>query len=168
MHIKIIDNNVSLYDISNLYQDHPNVSFPIDIPEKLLNEYNIYSIQQSNVPDIDQNTQIAEEDVPVQINGVWTQQWVVRDLTPEELKARVPTIVTMRQARHALLNAGLLDAVDAAISAIPDETERRQAQIDWEYATEVRKDWPWVQTLSTALGLTEEQLDQLFIEASGL
>ena len=74
----------------------------------------------------------------------------------------------MRQARHALLNAGLLDAVDATISAIPDETERRQAQIDWEYATEVRKDWPWVQTLSTALGLTEEQLDQLFIQASGL
>ena len=80
----------------------------------------------------------------------------------------IQNVVTMRQARHALLNAGLLDAVDAAISAIPDETERRQAQIDWEYATEVRKDWPWVQTLSTALGLTEEQLDQLFIEASGL
>lgn len=82
--------------------------------------------------------------------------------------AGIQNAVTMRQARHALLNAGLLDAVDAAIAAIPDETERRQAQIDWEYATEVRKDWPWVQTLSTALGLSEEQLDQLFIEASGL
>ena len=82
--------------------------------------------------------------------------------------AGIQNVVTMRQARHALLNAGLLDAVDTAIAAIPDETERRQAQIDWEYATEVRKDWPWVQTLSTALGLSEEQLDQLFIEASGL
>ena len=82
--------------------------------------------------------------------------------------AGIQNVVTMRQARHALLNAGLLDAVDTAIAAIPDETERRQAQIDWEYATEVRKDWPWVQTLSTALGLSEEQLDQLFTEASGL
>lgn len=89
-------------------------------------------------------------------------------LTPEELKARVPTVVTMRQARLALLQSGLLAQVEAAIAGIEDAGQRQAVQIEWEYAAEVNRTHPWVQTLSTALGLSEEQLDQLFIQASTL
>ena len=89
-------------------------------------------------------------------------------LAGEMTARRAKLVVTMRQARRALLDAGLLDQVDAAIAAIADATERRQAEIDWEYATTVERLWPWVQTLGAALGLSAEDLDALFELAATL
>lgn len=83
-------------------------------------------------------------------------------------KLCVPTIVTMRQARLALLQAGLLSQVEAAIAAIEDPVQRQAVQIEWEYATEVDVTHPWVQALTTALGLSEAQLDALFTLAATL
>ena len=89
-------------------------------------------------------------------------------LAGEMTARRAKLVVTMRQTRRALLDAGLLDQVDAAIAAIADATERRQAEIDWEYATTVERLWPWVQTMGAALGLSAEALDALFELAATL
>ncbi len=80
----------------------------------------------------------------------------------------VPVSVTMRQGRLALLGAGLLDDVDAALAAIPDETMRRAAQIEWEYAQTIDRHSAWVDGLADALGLTGDQLDNLFVAAGQL
>lgn len=80
----------------------------------------------------------------------------------------VPFAVSMRQGRLALLAAGLLDAVDAGIAGIVNPVERRAAQIDWEYATEIRRDSPLIASLGPALGLSEAQIDELFIAAAGI
>lgn len=40
------------------------------------------------IPSYNEETQCAEEIAPVQIEGMWTQQFLVRDLTTEELEAR--------------------------------------------------------------------------------
>lgn len=80
----------------------------------------------------------------------------------------VPESVTRRQARQALLLAGLLDAVPAAIAAIPDATQRQLAQIEWEDSLQFERSRPLLIALATALGLTSAQLDQLFISASAL
>ncbi|MDD0814293.1 hypothetical protein PSQ39_06585 [Curvibacter sp. HBC28] len=79
-----------------------------------------------------------------------------------------PQSVSMRQAKRALLAAGLLDAADLAIASIPDDTARRAAQIDWTTSTEVRRDWPLVAAIAQALSLTDEQIDALFASASQL
>ena len=79
----------------------------------------------------------------------------------------VPQIVTMRQARLALLGAGLLAQVGAAINALP-EPDQTAARIEWEYSSEVHRDKPFVQMLGGALGLTGEQLDNLFTQAAQL
>ena len=77
-------------------------------------------------------------------------------------------VVSMRQARLALLQAGLLSQVEATIAAIEDAGQRQAVQIEWEYAAEVNREHPWVQSLATALGLTEGQLDDLFTLAATL
>ena len=79
-----------------------------------------------------------------------------------------PTSVTMRQARLALLQAGLLDQVDAAIASLPDEMQRKAAEIEWEYANTVNRDSAFVQQLAAGLGMTPEQMDELFVVAAGL
>lgn len=79
----------------------------------------------------------------------------------------VPQEVTMRQARLALAEAGLLPAVDAAIAGMT-EPQRTAALIEWEYSGTVQRDKPLVLALASSLGLTEAQLDELFSRAATL
>ena len=83
------------------------------------------------------------------------------------LQAHAPSMVTMRQARLALLGAGLLPAVDAAVAAMLG-TEGDAARIEWEYATTVERQSALVSGLSGALGLSDAQLDGLFAVAAGI
>lgn len=80
----------------------------------------------------------------------------------------VPAVVSARQAKRALLEAGLLDDVQMAIDNIPDDLERRRVQIDWDESTEFRRDWPALALLATVMKLDEGTLDALFIEAATL
>lgn len=95
------------------------------------------------------------------------------DAQPPELPtyvpppSKVPQAVTMRQARLALLGAGLLQSVSDAVAAMPG-AEGEAARIEWEYAQEVRRDSPLVAALSVALGLTDETFDNLYKVAAGL
>ena len=83
-----------------------------------------------------------------------------------DLTLVVPEAVTMRQARLALLASGRLQAVEDAITMIPGP-EGVAARIEWEYAHEIRRDSPLVTGLAAALGLTDGDLDALFIGAAG-
>lgn len=97
-------------------------------------------------------------------------EWVVVGqglLDALQPSAAVPQSVTMRQARLALLDAGLLDDVDTAIAAIPDPVERRKAEVTWEFSSEVERTQPFVLMLAPALGLNDAALDALFIDAKG-
>lgn len=77
--------------------------------------------------------------------------------------ARPYGICTPRQARLALAQAGLLSAVEARIAAAP-----ATVRIEWEYANEIRRDWPPIADAAADLGLTEAQLDDLFALAASL
>lgn len=75
----------------------------------------------------------------------------------------VPVAVSMRQARLAMLGAGILGTVEAAI-----EAAGAAAKIEWEFAQEIRRDWPLVEQVIVATGMDPQQVDQLFIVASTL
>lgn len=75
----------------------------------------------------------------------------------------VPQVISMRQARLALLGAGLLDAVEAAVAQAD-----QAVKIEWEFTADLKRDWPTLVALSAALGLTDEQVDNLFLQASQL
>lgn len=79
----------------------------------------------------------------------------------------VPSSVTMRQARLALLGAGKLDDVEAAIAALP-EPQKTAAAIEWEYSNEVQRLNGFVSQLAPLLGMTEAEIDSLFIQAAAL
>lgn len=88
--------------------------------------------------------------------------------TPDDLlRCAVPAAVSMRQARLALLDAGMLADVDAAVASMPG-VEGDAARIEWEYAATVGRSSPLVASLAVALSLTQAQLDALFVQAAGL
>lgn len=86
---------------------------------------------------------------------------------PAPLAPLVPQMVSMRQARLALLSAGKLADVDAAIAAL-SSPDKEAAEIEWEYATEVSRNSKLVTQLAPALGLDDAALDALFTQAATL
>ncbi len=92
---------------------------------------------------------------------------------PPELPAYVPPapagpqVVSMRQARLALLEAGRLQAAEEAIAELPG-LDGDAARIEWQYAQQVRRGQPLVQALAQALELDDAALDALFLSASKL
>lgn len=95
--------------------------------------------------------------------GVDGDAYMIRTVDPATLPPPVPNVVSPRQARLALLSAGKLDAVNAAVAEADAAT-----RIAWEFATEVRRDDAGVIALAAAIGIAESDLDALFINAAQL
>jgi hypothetical protein len=109
-------------------------------------------------------------DDPMNVDRVAYAAWLAAANTPDPAPVPapvIPAIVTMRQARLALLGAGLLDGVETAIDALPSP-QKEAARIEWDYSSEVHRNKPFVALLGASLGLTDPQLDDLFTQASAL
>lgn len=98
-----------------------------------------------------------------------TGEIIVRDYTPEEEAAadafaltlmRSGMVVSRFQARAALHGAGLLSAVETAVANADPIT-----QLAWTDAQEFRRNSPTIAALAEIVGLTDEQIDNLFITA---
>lgn len=165
----IVENGVAnKYTLAQLRRDNPNVSFPKDIPDSTLAEFGVFPLAETVPPSGD----VVEEVTPALIDGVWEQAWEVRDFTPEEVEQnsanrRNRMVVTPRQARLALLSVGKLADIDTAISAL-DEPTKLAVQIEWEYATTIERNSPWVISMTESLGMTELEIDLLFEMAKEL
>ena len=81
----------------------------------------------------------------------------IRDAAAYEAPATPIAIVSPRQIRLALLQMGLLAAATTWIQSADEAT-----QIEWDYATELRRDHPMWSVAAVALGKTEVDIDDLF------
>ncbi len=73
--------------------------------------------------------------------------------------------LTARQLRLGLLQIGIKPAdVTAAISALPED-QRDVAEIEWDYASEYRRDHPLIAALGASFDLTTEQIDDAWRDA---
>ena len=98
------------------------------------------------------------------IGDLWDGETFTPPLPPAP---EVPQAVTMRQARLALLGAGLLSSVNTAVASMTGE-QGDAARIEWEFSSEVRRTQPLVLAMGPILGLTDAQLDALFVAAAAL
>jgi len=81
---------------------------------------------------------------------------------PDPLEAeRAAMTVSRFQAMAALLNAGLLSQVNAALADAGP-----LAQLAWAEATEFRRNSTTISGLASGLGLTDTQVDDLFRAAA--
>ena len=78
----------------------------------------------------------------------------------------IPSSVSKAQGKTALIAAGLWPAVLAAVAAIEDATQRALAEVALHDTTTWERTSPTLNALAYGLGLTDAQLDALFIAAS--
>lgn len=69
--------------------------------------------------------------------------------------------ISMRQCKLALNEFGLLSQVDGAIANMT-EPDKTKAQIEWQYASVVDRSSKWINDLGTQLGLTNQDINNLF------
>lgn len=101
----------------------------------------------------------------VTIDGLYVD--IVRTWIPTPIV--VPETISARQVRLWLLNNNIpLSQVDVAINTISDELLREKTRVEWEYAPYIERNHPLIGSLAQYLGLTSEQIDQGFIDASQL
>ena len=156
----------------------PNTSYPVPFVAPDGYAYVFPSPQPIYNPVTQRVQQVAPE---LTVLDKWEQRWEVVSIytdqqdedaaiaadTEAKRLAAVPQVVTMRQARLALLGAGLLPGVTAAINAL-SSPQKEAAQIEWEYSQTVERNRGFVLLLGAALGLTALQLDNLFTAAAAL
>ena len=104
---------------------------------------------------------------PILLNGV-----VVEGITPEEIaeanKPIIPSIITARQLRLQLvLNGFNLNAIDLIIDSLA-EPNKSIAKVSWEYATTFEREHQMLELIAQQLGITETELDTIFINAEKL
>lgn len=86
---------------------------------------------------------------------------------PEPEPIPVPDSLTRRQFHLAALSMGITkETILSAIDGIEDEAQRAYAKVEYEEASLFKRDWPLLIEMGHRLGLTEEDVDNLFIAAA--
>lgn len=81
----------------------------------------------------------------------------------------VPNAVSQMRLRKALILAGISNSsINDAIAAIVDDTQRELIFTMWEYAVVFERSDATLNQMAAALGITQIQLDLLFINAQNL
>lgn len=116
------------------------------------------------------NARIEEAELPEHWAGaVWSyvgEAWAVFDQAQHDKNIQaaqppVPQKVSRAQFILALLDLGLLDAVEAAIAAAD-----RATQINYKERLEFERTYPLVMVMASTLGKTEAEVDALFVLAA--
>jgi len=77
------------YSVGDLRRDHPNTSFPKNIPTATMTEYGMVPVTQIAAPEHDPLTHgVAYGPLPVLQNGSWVLVPTVVELLPEVISAR--------------------------------------------------------------------------------
>jgi hypothetical protein len=110
-------------------------------------------------PEFDASTQrLGDKTLTILNDESVAYVWSIVELPPPS----VPAEIQMWQARSILARAGLLEQVNQAVKAAANP----EIEIAWEYAPNVVRASSFVSAMAASLGLSEAQLDGLFIEGS--
>lgn len=98
-------------------------------------------------------------------------QWLENGNVPEpygEPPTPIPSAVTMRQAREALIRRGLLSAVEGYLTGMVG-IQGELARNEWTHSRVVERNRPLTLAMAQVLGLQiPEELDELFVFAATL
>ena len=102
MYAKIINNQVVKYpyELSDLYAEYPDTSFPYPLPESTANQFDIYTVNPSPQPQVD-HTKNVVENAPNLLKGEWYQDWSVVDASADEIAQRQASLLAQAQQQRA-------------------------------------------------------------------
>ena len=109
---------------------------------------------------------ISTEELPEGVSIGWVDNGEKFSAPVKVMKLEDIAPISMRQLKLALLKINKLALVPSAIASL-DSPIKEEIEIEWQYAVNVDRSG-FITTLGTALGLTAEQIDDLFVVARAL
>lgn len=97
MYVRVIDNKAESYSTNQLRRDNPNTSFPQEMPDSLLAQYNVYPVQIQPMPTVNEKTHRVRQTEPYNDNGIWKIGYEIVNLPLSEVSE------AMRDERNRLL-----------------------------------------------------------------
>lgn len=166
MKIRIRDTGAVVFD-NEFRAMHPNTSLPEVLAATVLDSLGADPVFEGPQPDLAANQYAVYTGVR-RSGGKYYTKYEARDYSPEEIAARIEQrrlgmVVTPFQAKAALLQAGLLDDVEALVS---NPVTDRLIVLAWQNVTQFHRLSPMVAGIAAELGLTDEMLDELFTSAA--
>ncbi len=103
MYLRIINDEINYpYSLQKLREDNYNISFPSEITESLMNEWNIHEVRSTPKPN--DYTKNILEGTPILIEGVYYQNWTQTNASQSEIDTRIENKWTeVREIRNELL-----------------------------------------------------------------
>lgn len=119
MYLRIINNEINYpYSLQKLREDNPHSSFPSEMTEVLMNEFNIFEVRSTPKPN--NHTKNISEGTPLLVEGVYYQNWEVTDASSEEINLRIESKWDeIREIRNSLLQ----ECDWTQLGDIPSETK---------------------------------------------
>lgn len=104
------------------------------------------------------------------INPIWNGSEWIEGATPEEIaevnKSKVPESISQMKLRKQLIISGIsIASIDDLIQTLP-QPNRDLIYTMWEYAVVFDRSNPELNGMAQMLGLTSEQLDDIFINGN--
>jgi hypothetical protein len=119
MYLRIINNEINYpYSLQILREDNPNTSFPTEMTESLMGEWDIHEVRQTPKPN--NYTKNISEGTPILVDGVYYQNWEQVDASESEITNRLnDKWEEIREFRNQLL----LECDWTQLADIPTETK---------------------------------------------
>lgn len=154
------------WSIDQMMAANPTVSFTVPVSDEIAAQFNTFPVVDTPQPTYNPMTQDLNLVNPTLQDGVWHEQWSVTDVSPEEYAVRLAAYraslsCTPLQGKIELENQGLLDAAEAEVAGADKIT-----RLAWNNATIWYRTSPMIETLGAGLGLSPDDLDNLFVQAA--
>lgn len=164
-----INQNGLVVQDTDQYIDASGTLYPCNFPKSEIAELSHVMVLET--PSCGKYQRVIAKPIE-QINGGYVQGWKVVDWSADEiaeskLAERQAMKVNLAQARIALRRKGLMQIVLDVISQMPSP-QKEDAQDFLDYAPTVERMHPLVLTMQGALGMSDEQMDDLFIYAGSV
>jgi len=179
--LRIVDGQVVYpYDLDELRK---TISLRENPDARDLARFSVFHVHTVQKPADEFGKAWVKDETPTLERGLWRLSWAQRDMTAEELATvRADMAVSRMQLTIALASMEIITPAEAegwvggtslplvavtAINASPlSDVEKMGARIKALGAQNVHRNNPLTKMIQTAASLTEEQVDQLFINAA--
>lgn len=155
----------TLNPITTLHWVYEGVQYPPNIfqnfTEEQLEGVGIYTVFYGDTP-TPEGKQISHYEYS------WRDGKAVGTPVFEDAPRFAPQTVSRAQGKASLLSFGLLDDVEAYIEGMPEGVDKRLALLAFNETNEWHRESLFLQQMALEIGLSQEQLDNLFIAAAAI
>jgi adenylate kinase family enzyme len=145
MYIKLTNGQPEIYTIGQLRRDNPNTSFPKNIPDERLADYDVYPVTVLDRPSTEPWQRAVRDTLPSQnTDGNWVLNWTVEDIPvtvemiKQEAQRRIYNILPEWKQRNLTARAAELAIKGVQNWSLDEQAEVVAGQALWDQIKIVR------------------------------